>query len=451
MKKDTNDIRINIIDPTSSEFNRGSFCYAPYLLYNGLNTLDGITVNIIETFVVEDIDKLPPADVNVVCLWSYPQIEACQTIANMLPIKTLYYVGYTPLIEHLGLPHIESYLGFDPLIDSAFLRTAMKEYPNNYSKFRRLLLSDCDMHLKNLDKGDLVHPLFTSYGCPNRCSFCPSTRNCGYKRVVLSVDDTNTLFDECIEKGVKCIHLTDEDFFFSKDRTAKILKHLKGKGLRLIALGSADKVYEFVQEYGTDIIRDAGIELIEIGFESGDTSVSEQMGAGKSLDSCARLARIQDDLPFDIFWLVMTFFPGENIQTLRQTGIFMEQYGKEIHEVLGRLRTNGTKGGLGQFFQPYHGLPIFSTLAERGKTITSRPVRLIPSFIPNSFLNSKISEINYDNIDKARPWLDTYDTAVPKNLRVGTYLKQYVEDRPWLQQVKNAIALAILARMEVIR
>lgn len=450
---------INIIDPSSTEFNRGSFCYSPYLLYNGLSELRvADKINLLETFVPENLDLIPKADLNIITLWSYPQIETALLLNHFIPfetgLKNVYYAGYSPLIAHLGLPHIKDVLGYDPIADYAFLQIAMKTYPKYYSHFQRLLLSDCDMHLQSLEKGHLVHPLFTSYGCPMGCEFCPSTKNCGNIRIFLPLYEVIHMLYECEEKGIFNIHFTDEDFFFSTKRAFAILDYLKNKGFHLIALGSSSNVLRFIKQYGADIFKESGLEVIEIGFESGKDAVSYAMGAGKSLDSCYELAEIQEKIYARIFWLVLTFFPGETITSLNETGLFLRKYGLTQNEVVGRLRTNGTKGGLGQFFQPYHGLGMYEKLNGNGLFLTERPIRLVPSYIPNSFLNSLIKEVVIERFVEVKPWLELYNIEMNESelpSLLGKFVFEFIKKKPTVEAMHNAIKFAVLARMGVIK
>lgn len=450
---------INIIDPSGTEFNRGSFCYTPYLLYNGLSELKTAEkINLLETFVPENLDLIPKADLNIVTLWSYPQIETALLLNHFIPfetgLKNVYYAGYSPLISHLGLPHIKDVLGYDPIADYAFLQIAMKTYPKYYSHFQRLLLSDCDMHLQSLEKGQLVYPLFTSYGCPMGCEFCPSTKNCGNTRISLPLYEVIHMLYECEEKGIFNIHFTDEDFFFSTKRAFAILDYLKNKGFHLIALGSSSNVLRFIKQYGADIFKESGLEVIEIGFESGEDAVSYAMGAGKSLDSCYELAEIQEKIYARVFWLVLTFFPGETITSLNETGLFLRKYGLTQNEVVGRLRTNGTKGGLGQFFQPYHGLDMYEKLEGNGQFLTERPIRLIPSYIPKSFLDSQIKEVVIERFEEAKPWLELYNISLDEaDLQSfeGKFVFEFIKNESTVVAMHNSIMFAVLARMGVIR
>lgn len=449
---------VNIIDPSSTEFNRGSFCYAPYLLYNGLSEL-GHEVTLLETFKPEDLDSIPDADLQIITLWSYPQIETSLLLAHFLPFEkgkdNVYFAGYSPLIKEQGLPHLEKVLGFDPLINKSFLLSAMQTYPKYFGDFKRLLLSDCDMHLKTLEKGDLVYPMFTTYGCPFGCAFCPSTVNCGKQRFILPEEDVFVMLEQSISQGIRHIHFTDEDFFYDADRAHRILNFLVGKDMHLIALGSAGYVCDFISKFGSTIFKESGLEVLEIGFESGSEDLSKKMGSGKSLTDCEHLAETWMEASTSIFWLVLTFFPGETIKTLNATGSFMMEYGFDQTDVVGRLRTNGTKGGLGQFFQPYDGTALYRTLEKKGMKLTDRPVRLLPSYLPNSFLDSVITRVHTANLYDAFEWLELYnigeDVLDVKELMVGKTIRSFIENQPNHLKMRRAIGLAILARLQVIK
>ncbi len=453
--------RITIIDPSSTEFNRGSFCYAAYLISNGLREF-GHDVDLIEAFCAEEMDGIDTkADHYIVTLWSYPQIETALLLHRILPYSmgkdNVYFAGYSPLIDHLGLPHVRQKLGYDPLTNPLFLTKAMERYPTYYGEYKRLLLSDCDMHLKSKETHEKVYPLFTSYGCPNGCSFCPSTLNCERSRTVLPIGMVCDMLDECYERGIRFIHFTDEDFFFSPSRAHKILDHMAGRGFHTIALAASGNFMNFISTYGVEsfiCLEDAGMEVVEIGFETADEEIAKDMGNAKSIGHCFKLAEYKPELAtanVGIFWLVQSLFPGENLKSLNRTGQFMRTHGYNMDEVVGRLRTNGTKGGLGQFFQWYHGLPIYTSLRENGLVLTERPIRLIPSYVPNSFLNSRIERINIENLDSAKPWLDLYNVEnVLGSIRKGDTIGSYIIDQPYCRQIHNVIKLLVLARMGVI-
>lgn len=432
--------RIVIIDPTSPEFNRGSFCYLPYLLFCALKA-KGYEVELVEDFSVANIDKLPPADQYLVALWSYPQIEACLVLNKFLPGKPQFF-GYYALCREYNLSVYE--------VQSESILIGMSNYPKYYRHFTHLLLSDCDMHLKKYD--GQVYPLFTSYGCPKGCAFCPSTANTNRKRHALPTIEVTEMLKACNGQGIKNIHFTDEDFFFNTHRARLILEEARDiGGFNFIALGSVETVQRFINmPGGAELLERSGVRLIEVGFETADDELSKKMGKG-GVDAYSKLAA---SCPVDIFWLTLTFFPGETISTLNKTGEFLRQHGFQMEELYGRIQTNGTVGGLGQFFQPYHGTKGFKRIKQQGRAISTRPLRLLPSFIPFSFLDSRIKQHVRGVTKEDKKWFDLYRVPVP----------QYYEKHPiWLNIAQTvdydnnmavadlAVAYALCARLGIIK
>ena len=73
-----------VIDPTSTEFNRGSFCYLPYILYCSLRQKE-LDVELWEDFTAASIDDVVCDDaIYYVSLWSYPQIDLCQVLDRQI-------------------------------------------------------------------------------------------------------------------------------------------------------------------------------------------------------------------------------------------------------------------------------------------------------------------------------------------------------------------------------
>lgn len=423
---------ICIIDPTSTEFNRGSFCYLPYIVYSSLKKKKKI--KIIENFTVDKIDNVPSAKEYWISLWSYPQIESCYVINKFLD-GNIKFFGYYPLIDYLNLPKVE--------ISEECILNGITEYPNTYTDFKFILLSDCDMHLSKYS--GIVYPLFTSYGCPKHCSFCPSSVNCKHHRIEAKVDTVISTLAACRDRGVKNIHFTDEDFFYNIDRTHEILMSQANKGMRFIALGSVQKVLQYIDSFGVDSLHKSGIKLIEVGFETADASIAKAMKKNMVSKYIELAERTKDKI--DILWLTLTFFPGETVKSLRKTGDFLQSYGFDIYDLKKRIATNGTRGGLGQFFQLYHGINNYNEIKNKGILLTERPLRLLPSYIPHSFLNSHFEVIRTpQNTDKK--WFDLYKISPTRlNPRPGqTYTVKNI--------AKNAddfIHIAVSARLGIIK
>jgi hypothetical protein len=426
-------MKVVIIDPTSPEVNRGSFCYLPYIVYNSIALKQNAWL--MEDFTITQIDSIPEAENYLVALWSYPQIDLCLMLNKFLPKQPIFF-GYTPLIKHLKLRHW--YPNEQTLIEGIY------NYPQCYASLKHLLLSDCDMHLTKYE--GQVYPLFTSYGCPRGCAFCPSTVNCGRKRTVIPIQAVRTMLDHCIDREVNNIHFTDEDFFFDHQRAFEILNHAaRLGGFNFIALGEVTTVNRFINYHGNEVLTESGVKLIEVGMETADPDLGKKMGKAP-VDKCKELS---EKCQVDIFWLALTFFPGETLKTLNETGQFLRRHGFHPEELYGRVRTNGTEGGLGQFFQPYHGTKDYSQLKKRGKFISSRPMRLIPSYLPNSFLSQLVKHKQHH--EDIKYYCDLYrlpDIAIPNSGTIWENIRKNFKEG--YSMADSATFYAILARLGVI-
>jgi len=422
-----------LIDPVSPEFNRGSFCYLPYLVYSAWKEA-GADITIMENFSAADVDRLPKADRYLIALWSHPQIEHVKTLVRFLPKGKAEVFGYLPLIEKHNLPQ------YIPSEDT--ILSGMKSYIKYFADFTHILLSDCDMHLKALH--GQVFPMFTSYGCPNRCSFCPSSRN-QPKRLIIPVEDVCAMIDHMAVRGRTSIHFTDEDFLFDADRALTILEHItKADPLfQLIMLTSRASLSMFLERFGDMPLRKAGVELLEVGLETAYEDLGRQMG---KVDAglCETLAQA---CSIPILWLTLTFAPGETLRSLRATGDFLRKWGQKPETLYSRIATNGTVGGLGQFYQPYEGTRDFYQLPRLGKLLTSRPLRLLPSFIPYSFVQDIVKEKREVTTEDLF-WFDLHRVPAPTRLVVGQTIDYHTQFYPNFED--GYISLAIAARLGVI-
>lgn len=456
---------ILMLDISSPEVNRGSFCYLPYILYSGLADA-GKDVTLLEDVTVAGIDADYVNQFNsVLCgLWSYPQIDTALMLNQMFPGR-LQFFGYYPLIEAIGLrpAYYEDHL----------LLNGLMTYPNFLigGTFNHILLSDCDAHLKRPGEADdfTVYPFFTSYGCPNGCTFCSATVNCRKIRQSLSVDTVLNVLATFSRHNITHIHFTDEDFFYNPKRALSILLQAYNLDNRFqfIALGECVNVTRFYKLLDdmpkSEPIVQSVLRLIEIGLETGDTELAQKMGGAKaaSRDPVALAKRATSP----ILWLSMTFAPGETCRSVNRTGEFLKQYGLDPKQMSPRIRTNGTVGGLGQFFQFYHGCGrTWEDLWGEGDILTERPMRLMPSFLPDSWLDSPFT-IDWKNcklrLDEIMEWLKLYGmftlpNAVQKVLsRVNGWRDREVftprmiigEERRYVQKTQIAVTIALLQRL----
>lgn len=455
---------IIIADLASPEVNRGSFCYTPYLLYSAFN---GINQNayLYENVTIDEVDVLNEcldSDQLLVSLWSYPQIDLALAF-HRLCNKKMYFFGYEPLIKKLGLPLFR--------LDKKIIVDGMKYYPYRLAenRFRHVLLSDCDLHLRSEQSKNecaKAYPMFTSYGCPRGCVFCSASKNTRHQRYILPLDDVYDGIMELVNAGVSAIHFTDEDFFYDPVRAKQILSfcHTLKSDMQIIALAHAHSFLKFYNmvELDNDKHEVSCLKLVEIGLETADDACAHNLNKARSLCTGDWRTIAENDI-CKVLFLTMTFYPGDNVNSMRKTGQFLKQYGLNVNALCPRIATNGTMAGLGQFYQYYDGCGDCDTIKKEGMILTDRPMRLLPSYLPNSFIDIPVHpDLNsICLLCDLEYWADI--NGIEKNIpgflwqyinhpaRPYTVIRDVIQQFPYVQQADIAKTFAVMARLGMIR
>lgn len=425
--------RFVLLQPTTFERNLSGICYKIYWAYSALRKA-GLPVEIIEDATLARADAVIRASssATIICdLSTYPQIDLILDLVRSYPNR-LQFIGYSPLIKRLRLPEFDfSPLGVD-VLEGAWA------YPYYYDHFDRGLLSDCDEHIVSAgrDKSRVVVPVFLSVGCRRKCPYCyVGTEGYPYGQLA-DIETINHVLSYVDERGWD-VHFCDEDFF-AHPLLGEILDILSRKSIRWIALGSSVSLSAAIKKYGPERLRAAGYYLSEVGLETVSSDVlRKNQNLGPILESGLRT-----------LWLTVTFFPSETLASLNATGRFMKSYGMKYEEMVERLRTNGTEGGLGQFYQPYAGTP-WAEGPRTGRMLTARPTRLWPSFVGFEFLAEKPAQI-VDLPGDFEKWGRLYGLSKSDAEDVLARLRG---ERIWREFKKPAeyVLLAQLARLRVIR
>jgi radical SAM superfamily enzyme YgiQ (UPF0313 family) len=213
--------------------------------------------------------------------------------------------------------------------------------------------------------------VFTSRGCPFRCSYCHISKerggeagNIGNLRVH-SLARVEREFDKLESLGVQYVYINDDSFLAKKRRVLAILAMLGRRRFRLADVNGVNIVHLFRRRQGKLVVDepllaalyDAGFRKISLPFESGTQRLIDKYSSAKwSLAGC------------DVF---------ELIRKLAEAGIaadanFMIGYPDETPEELEKtfdLARRVMQGGLlgCQFFmvQPFPGSKLFDdTLAS---------------------------------------------------------------------------------------
>ena len=185
-----------------------------------------------------------------------------------------------------------------------------------------------DLTIENYFIGYLKHPyvsLYTGRGCRSQCTFClwPQTvgghryRTRSVEHVLGEMELIPTYFPQ-----VKEVFFDDDTFTDDRPRAEEIAKGLGRLGMTWSCNAKANVPYETLK-----VMRDNGLRLLLVGFESGDDQILKNIKKGVKVDRARQFAKDCRDLGITIHGTFIIGLPGETRETIQQT----IRYAKEIN------------------------------------------------------------------------------------------------------------------------
>lgn len=194
------------------------------------------------------------------------------------------------------------------------LLTNMDELPFVVPVYHR------DLVIENYYIGYLKHPyvsLYTGRGCASRCTFClwPQTvgghvyRQRSAEHVYEEMKLARRLFPQ-----VKEFFFDDDTFTDNRPRAEDIARRLKTLGLVWSCNAKANVPYATLK-----VLRECGLRLLVVGFESGNQQILNNVRKGIRLDRAFEFVRDCKRLGIKIHGTFILGLPGETRETIRQT------------------------------------------------------------------------------------------------------------------------------------
>jgi hopanoid biosynthesis associated radical SAM protein HpnJ len=185
-----------------------------------------------------------------------------------------------------------------------------------------------DLRIEDYFIGYLKHPyvsLYTGRGCRSQCTFClwPQTVG-GHRYRTRSVD--HVLAEMALIKDslpqVKEVFFDDDTFTDSRPRAEDISRGLGALGLEWSCNAKANVPYETLE-----VLRDNGLRLVVVGFESGDDHILTNIKKGVRVERARQFAEDCHDLGIIMHGTFIVGLPGETTATIRQT----IQFAREVN------------------------------------------------------------------------------------------------------------------------
>jgi radical SAM superfamily enzyme YgiQ (UPF0313 family) len=211
-----------------------------------------------------------------------------------------------------------------------------------------------DRKLLTLKKDD-VH-MFSSRGCPYKCSFCSSSHFWKSIRYHSEERVANEIIDLVLSYGVTSINLYDDLFASKKIRLKGISDRLDAnkkfcaKRPRFACLARADSLSPDI----LSILKHMGVAGIALGFESGSNKILKAIkGPQASVDANLRAVAMIHAAGIPVVGSVIVGVPGETLQ--------------DAQETLGMLPKLGLCTGEAYLATPYPGTQFWDYAIQQGK------------------------------------------------------------------------------------
>jgi radical SAM superfamily enzyme YgiQ (UPF0313 family) len=183
-----------------------------------------------------------------------------------------------------------------------------------------------DLQIEKYFIGYLLHPyisLYTGRGCPAQCTFClwPQTIG-GHKYRVRSPQNVadEMAYMKRLFPEVKEFFFDDDTFTANLPRAREIARKLAPLGLTWSCNSRANLDYDTISQ-----LRDAGLRLFLVGYESGNEQILKNIKKGVTLDQMRRFTRACHEAGVIVHGTFILGLPVETRETIEQTIRFAQE------------------------------------------------------------------------------------------------------------------------------
>src|SRR5712671_3415465 len=177
-----------------------------------------------------------------------------------------------------------------------------------------------DLTVEHYAIGYLRHPyvsLYTGRGCRSKCTFCLWPQTVGGQRyrtrspehVTEEMALAATLFPQ-----VREFFFDDDTFTDDLPRAEEIARRLGRLGITWSVNAKANVPYETLK-----VLKDNGLRLLLVGYESGNQAILNNVKKGVRLDLARRFTRHCKTLGITIHGTFILGLPGETRETIQET------------------------------------------------------------------------------------------------------------------------------------
>ena len=241
-----------------------------------------------------------------------------------------------------------------------------------------------DLRIEDYFIGYLMHPyvsLYTGRGCKSRCTFCLWPQTVGGHRyrvrspghVAEEIRLAKSYFPQ-----VKEFFFDDDTFTDNLPRAEAIAKELGKLGVQWSCNAKANVPRETLK-----VLRDNGLRLLLVGYESGNQQILHNIKKGMLIDVAKRFTRDCHELGIKIHGTFILGLPGETRETIEETIRFATEINPHTMQV--------------SLAAPYPGTYLYKQALENGwldaanaELIDDHGIQIAPLHYPGVLTHTEI-------------------------------------------------------------
>ena len=165
-----------------------------------------------------------------------------------------------------------------------------------------------------------IAPIMVTRGCPYPCTFCAGGVVSGKKIRTRSIDsvlaEIKLLYNDF---GIREFHIIDDNFTMDKAYAKEFLRRLGALNLDISWAVPNGVRMETLDEELLNLMKKTGLYLVSLGIESGNDKVLKLMKKGTNVKKITECVRLIDKAGIDMAGFFIIGFPGEDINTIKDT------------------------------------------------------------------------------------------------------------------------------------
>jgi radical SAM superfamily enzyme YgiQ (UPF0313 family) len=266
----------------------------------------------------------------------HPTILPEQTLANPYIDYVIRDWGSTPLCQLISSlkgsgPNLEDIIGLGfKKNGNILLNPATCQFEIlDYHTIPYHLVEIDSQHYNRLQGDQCIFPIYTSVGCPYKCTFCMSPtvyeKIKGKKWIPLPIDDVVAHIEYLLETyRFDRLQIYDDDSFVDLDRMREFFTKYTAKGIerrlcldfRGVRINELDRMDDALLEL---MVR-ARVEIMAIGVESGSDDTLMRMNKGITVEQILRVNRkLSRYSSLKPHYNILCGTPGETFEDLVKT------------------------------------------------------------------------------------------------------------------------------------